>query len=88
MADQVDETKRRRKAIIQAVKLFVMENGYWPSVMDLARETNIPETSTRRHVMMLVEQRVLQLATGDRGVTLGLPDINETNMWRRTGDKP
>tara|TARA_B100000700_G_C14223676_1_gene480429 strand:- start:29 stop:295 length:267 start_codon:yes stop_codon:yes gene_type:complete len=86
VVEQVDETKRRRRAIIQAVKLFVMDNGYWPSIMDLSRETGIPETSTRRHVMMLVEQRVLQLAAGERGITLGLPDINETNMWRKAGD--
>ena len=82
---EIDETKRRRKAIIQAVKLFLMDNGYWPSVMDLSRETGIPETSTRRHVMMLVEQGILQLATGERGVTLGLPDI-EANVWRNTGE--
>ena len=85
MTEQVEETKRRRKAIVQAVKLFLMENGYWPSIMDLSRETGIPETSTRRHTMMLVEQGVLQIATGDRGITLGVPELHDTNMWREGG---
>ena len=84
MSERADENKRRRTAIINAVKLFLMENGYWPSVMDIARETNLPESSTRRHVMMLVEQGVLKIAAGDRGITLGLPDVNE-NVWRNTG---
>lgn len=84
MSERADENKRRRTAIINAVKLFLMDNGYWPSVMDIARETNLPESSTRRHVMMLVEQGVLKIAAGDRGITLGLPDVNE-NVWRNTG---
>ena len=84
MSERADENKRRRTAIINAVKLFLMDNGYWPSVMDIARETNLPESSTRGHVMMLVEQGVLKIAAGDRGITLGLPDVNE-NVWRNTG---
>ena len=84
MSERADENKRRRTAIINAVKLFLMENGYWPSVMDIARETNLPESSTRRHVMMLVEQGVLKIAAGDRGITLGIPDVDE-NIWRNTG---
>ena len=84
MSERADENKRRRTAIINAVKLFLMDNGYWPSVMEIARETNLPESSTRRHVMMLVEQGVLKIAAGDRGITLGLPDVNE-NVWRNTG---
>ena len=84
MSERADENKRRRTAIINAVKLFLMDNGYWPSVMDIARETNLPESSTRRPVMMLVEPGVLQIAAGARGITLGLPDVNE-NVWRNTG---
>ena len=84
MSERAEENKRRRTAIINAVKLFLMENGYWPSVMDIARETNLPESSTRRHVMMLVEQGVLKIAAGDRGVTLGIPDVDE-NVWRNSG---
>ena len=84
MSDRAEENKRRRTAIINAVKLFLMENGYWPSVMDIARETNLPESSTRRHVMMLVEQGVLKIAAGDRGITLGIPDVDE-NVWRNSG---
>ena len=86
MGDQIEESKRRRTLIIQTVKLFVMENGYWPSVMDIARETNLPESSTRRHVMMLVEQGVLKIAAGDRGITLGLPEISNEQIWRKDGD--
>ena len=84
MSERAEENKRRRTAIINAVKLFLMENGYWPSVMDISRETNLPESSTRRHVMMLVEQGVLKIAAGDRGVTLGIPDVDE-NVWRNSG---
>tara|TARA_R100000700_G_scaffold10423_1_gene15152 strand:+ start:70 stop:333 length:264 start_codon:yes stop_codon:yes gene_type:complete len=84
MSERAEENKRRRTAIINAVKLFLMENGYWPSVMDIARETNLPESSTRRHVMMLVEQGVLKIAAGDRGITLGIPDVDE-NVWRNSG---
>ena len=87
MSERAEENKRRRTAIINAVKLFLMENGYWPSVMDIARETNLPESSTRRHVMMLVEQGVLKIAAGDRGITLGIPDVDE-NVWRNSGGDP
>ena len=86
MGNQIEESKRRRTLIIQTVKLFVMENGYWPSVMDISRETNIPESSTRRHVMMLVHQEVLQIANGELGITLGLPEITNEQIWRKDGD--
>jgi len=86
MGDQIEESKRRRTLIIQTVKLFVMENGYWPSVMDISRETDIPESSARRHVMMLVHQEVLQIANGERGITLGLPEITNQKIWRKDGD--
>ena len=70
--DHAVETTRRRKAIMDCVLRFEKENGFWPSVAEISRETGIPDASARRHISMLIAEERLAHAVGNRGISVGI----------------
>lgn len=52
--------QQQQEALLDAVKDYVWEHGYSPSLQELAAATGVSERTVRRHVTDLVEKGQLE----------------------------
>lgn len=54
----------RRRSILRFIRKFNRDYGCSPSLMEIAEHEGVNKTAARRHVQILVDEGVLEMAPG------------------------